>query len=311
MEYKDVQTFLAVRRTGSISKAAQELCLTQSAVSQRIHKLEEDLEIQLLVRNKGKRGVELTPQGEQFVPIAEQWSYLNAASYNIKKSPNRICLKVGGVDSVNCHLLPAFYKEYLDTNPLVDLDIYTYNSWDIYDLMEIGQIDIGIAHTNMTRRQYDIDQQLLFGEPYVVLLPVEHSIRIDAGAVHPSSLNPAHEAFAGFDLPLREWHDQCWPYAQPRMIINGSIDLLILPLLSHPEGWSVVPLSVAKSMARLYPVTWYSILEGPPERRCYFGTRKHLSTYAKETVSDFLQQLKRALAEIQGSPAGPGQETRT
>lgn len=64
MDTELARTFLAVIATGSFVEASQRLHLTQSTVSSRIQRLEEQLGAELFVRNKA--GTTLTPAGRQF-----------------------------------------------------------------------------------------------------------------------------------------------------------------------------------------------------------------------------------------------------
>lgn len=64
-----VRGFVAVGRRMSITLAAQDLCLTQSAVSRQIHALEEALGVKLLVR--GHRSIAFTPEGERLFSSAD------------------------------------------------------------------------------------------------------------------------------------------------------------------------------------------------------------------------------------------------
>lgn len=64
-----VRGFVAVGRRMSITLAAQDLCLTQSAVSRQIHALEESLGMKLLVR--GHRSIAFTPEGERLFRSAD------------------------------------------------------------------------------------------------------------------------------------------------------------------------------------------------------------------------------------------------
>ena len=58
--------FLKIIETGSFTKAAHELGYTQSAISQMVHSLEEELSTTLILRSR--KGVTLTPDGEEFLP---------------------------------------------------------------------------------------------------------------------------------------------------------------------------------------------------------------------------------------------------
>lgn len=76
MTQQGIEVFLAVAKLGSVSAAAQSLYITQPAVSRHLHALEEDLNCTLFVRSRGKRQVELTLQGRDFVPVVEKWQLL-------------------------------------------------------------------------------------------------------------------------------------------------------------------------------------------------------------------------------------------
>src|SRR5439155_1224464 len=62
MELRHLRTIAAVARHGSFSRAAEELHLAQSAVSQQIRRLEQELGVEVFRRSS--RSVELTPEGE-------------------------------------------------------------------------------------------------------------------------------------------------------------------------------------------------------------------------------------------------------
>lgn len=59
--------FIKIIETGSFTKAAEELGYTQSAISQMIHSLEEELSTTLILRSR--KGVTLTSDGEEFLPF--------------------------------------------------------------------------------------------------------------------------------------------------------------------------------------------------------------------------------------------------
>ena len=63
MDHKDITIFLELVRCRNISKTAENLYLSQSAVSSRLKALEAEMGCQLVLRFKGQRSVELTRQG--------------------------------------------------------------------------------------------------------------------------------------------------------------------------------------------------------------------------------------------------------
>ena len=69
MDIESQRTFLEVARTRHFGKAAEELCVTQSAVSARIRQLEQTLGLALLTRQRNN--IQLTPEGQQLRKHAE------------------------------------------------------------------------------------------------------------------------------------------------------------------------------------------------------------------------------------------------
>jgi len=69
MDIESLRTFLEVVRTRHFGKAAEELCVTQSAVSARIRQLEQTLGAPLFTRQRNN--IQLTPEGQQLRKHAE------------------------------------------------------------------------------------------------------------------------------------------------------------------------------------------------------------------------------------------------
>jgi DNA-binding transcriptional LysR family regulator len=67
---EEINTFLAVVRSGSLLQAAEIVSTTQSTVSYRIQSLERRIGHLLLLRSRGARGISLTAEGERFLDIA-------------------------------------------------------------------------------------------------------------------------------------------------------------------------------------------------------------------------------------------------
>ena len=72
MDRETLVTFLTIVSTNSVSRAAEQLYVSQSIVSKRLQQLETELGVSLIVRKKGTRGIELTPAGLSFLPMAVQ-----------------------------------------------------------------------------------------------------------------------------------------------------------------------------------------------------------------------------------------------
>jgi LysR family glycine cleavage system transcriptional activator len=136
--------FVAVGRRMSITLAAQDLHLTQSAVSRQILLLEERVGAKLLVR--GYRGLSLTPAGEQLfqvanVAIQQLQDVLGELHAAIEARPVRLTASIG---VTGLWLLPRL-KKFQRLHPQVDLRVSANNR--VLDLRQEG-IDLAIRYTS-------------------------------------------------------------------------------------------------------------------------------------------------------------------
>ena len=70
MDIQNLQTFLAVAKLGSFTKAAEQNFISPTAVMKQINKLESELDCTLLERSSA--GIRLKPEGEVFLTYAQQ-----------------------------------------------------------------------------------------------------------------------------------------------------------------------------------------------------------------------------------------------
>lgn len=146
MNIQKYQAFMAVVEQGSLTKAAEELGCTQSAVSHCINSLEEELGFTLLKRSRG--GAKLTNEGERLAPSvrnllnsAEQLSQTASAIRGLDSGTVRI----GAFTSVAVHWMPPVLKEFQQDYPKVDLRLLNGDYHDVEQWLQDGSIDIGFV----------------------------------------------------------------------------------------------------------------------------------------------------------------------
>lgn len=149
MTYEQIETFLTSITYGSISAAAKHLYVSQSTISSRIQQLEAELGVQLLIRQKGHRTIELTNYGHAFIPIASQWASLWKDTRHLKSMDNIQTLTVASVDAVNNYTFISFFSKYSANNSNIRLDIRTHHSNEIYSLVESRVADIGFVFSRI------------------------------------------------------------------------------------------------------------------------------------------------------------------
>ena len=117
MTQPEIEAFLAVAKTGSVTAAARRLYVTQPALSRRLRTLEEELGYPLVKRSKGVRVAELTEEGRAFIPLAEKYDALWREARAIPQGEGQKLLRLSSVGSVSSYLLPEVFSAFMAACP--------------------------------------------------------------------------------------------------------------------------------------------------------------------------------------------------
>lgn len=293
MDLMDMQVYLTIVKYNSISKAAEALFLSQSNLSRRLKQLEEELGVQLMYRHKGQANVVLTEKGRDFISIAQKWvdAYTEACSLHTRQS--KITLSIAGVHSLNFYILGSLYKALSTHEPPVELTIHTNHTWEIAELLNTHQIDIGFGIS--TNNYPDITSRLLFQEDYYVVR--RSSGHCKEQSVHPQDLKPEMEIYHTWAPEYQEWHNSWWSPNSPCFVkLNAA------PLISHfldtPEHWAIVPHSIAHTLQAEYPLDVLTLTDPPPRKNCYLFRLRHPRANSIRGLEIFDECLETFLKDI-------------
>lgn len=144
---ENYRVFCKVAQNKSFSKAAQELFLSQPAVSQSVRQLEEQLNIQLFTRTSKK--VELTAEGQLL------YEYASSALGLLESAEQQLSglqtlkvgqLRLGAGDMTAIHLLLPSLERFHQLYPKVHLSIYNRTSEGSLELLRAGKIDAAFVN---------------------------------------------------------------------------------------------------------------------------------------------------------------------
>lgn len=233
MDEKDFEVLSDLAKTCNISKTSQRLFTTQSAITKRLQKIEEDLQLQLFVRSK--KGLQPTPALESILPevraAMEAMARLKdyAASYNGEISGT---LRMGVSVNYARYRLPAVLADFMARYPKVDIHIKANRSINVYrDLMN-GETSFAIVRGEYAWRGGNM-----------ILSEDQHCL-VTNQAHERSALNEltfiARESDAGYMADLAAWmSEQGLRPSKSELIINDVET--ILTLVNQGVGWSVLP----------------------------------------------------------------------
>jgi len=157
MDLRQLRSFLAIAREGSITAAAEALHIAQPPLSQQLKQLEEELQVTLVER--GSRRSRLTDAGEILRNRAEQILALELSAKREILDYNAGLIGILSLGAVSSSGLPdadvkAFHARY----PGVVFDIYMADSYQVIDLLKKGIVEVGIVRTPFDAVDFDCRQ---------------------------------------------------------------------------------------------------------------------------------------------------------
>jgi DNA-binding transcriptional LysR family regulator len=175
--FRQIRYFVAVADCLSVSRAAQELHISQSAVTGSVRELEEGLGAKLLER--GPRGVTLTAQGHQFLlharrilgAMSDATHSLNAFTHHEEGQ-----LTIGVTSLVAGYYLSDALGRFRRLFPAVRLEVKEDEQPYLEHQIVNGEIDVGLLMTNRTIRHEAFDTELLTRSPLRLWLPANHAL---------------------------------------------------------------------------------------------------------------------------------------
>ena len=140
-----LQTLLAVAEYKNFTRAAEELNMTQPAVSHHIKQLEQEVNAPLFIRNKS--GLKLTPQGEIVVKYARRMNALNSKMYSELQNAERhlSLLRIGITHTSESNFTAAALAKYSNQKGKLKIILFTDTINNLYDMLENYEIDLAIV----------------------------------------------------------------------------------------------------------------------------------------------------------------------
>lgn len=170
MDIKSLRIIACVARLQSFSRAAEEVCLSNAAVSAAVSRIEEEIGLPLLERST--RFVRLTPLGEQFLPriqllIKDYDALLADLGHTVKHRSGPVA--VGCLASVAVRIMPRVLSLCRERHPDVRIEVRDAAANAVYEEVSSGRSDFAIVGTYAERPELEF--HTLTADPIVLICP--------------------------------------------------------------------------------------------------------------------------------------------
>jgi DNA-binding transcriptional LysR family regulator len=174
---RQVQYFVAVAEQGSVTRAAQNLSISQSSVTEALKELETDLGVELFERHP--RGLTITHNGHQFLRHATKIlaSVSDArTSFSGQQSALSGTLNIGVTSLVAGYVLSDLMARYRRACPGIEVSAIEDNGGYLEHLLVGGELDVAVMVISNLRDRMALQAEILETSPYRLWLPMGHPL---------------------------------------------------------------------------------------------------------------------------------------
>lgn len=232
MDEKDCELIEMLWETRNITKAAERLFTTQSALTKRIQKLEEELGCELFIRSR--KGVLFTPVAERILPYVRQVSDSMdriRSQVAIYRKEVAGTLKLGVSINFARYRLADVLKGFMDQYPNVDIHVSTMQSTNLYQSLVKNEISIAIVRGSF---KWNEGMVTLSEEPVCLVTAREH-----AGEPLNSYPYIGRHTDAGFYDKIQLWRAENGCQESRTNLWVDDIGSC-LEMVSRGIGWSIL-----------------------------------------------------------------------
>lgn len=188
MDIRQLKYFVAVANARNFTRASEQLHIAQPPLSRQIQLLEEELGVQLILRNS--RPLRLTEAGrvfyEQALQIINRIDQLKSATRQIGLN-ERQTLSIGFVPSTLYGGLPMLVRKLRHSYPDVDIQLVELTSTQQFAALKSGRIDVGFGR--IRSNDATVARTVLREERLVLAIPPGTPLAADAGRIGLKELN--------------------------------------------------------------------------------------------------------------------------
>jgi len=238
MDTKKLEVLEKIVEQASLTRAAEELGLTQSGVSHILAGLEEELGFPLLKRSRV--GARLTPEGERLMPLVRDvlrsLERLDQTAAELRGLAAGT-VRIGTFTSVAVHWLPGMIQEFQALYPRVEFKLLNGDYHDVDRWLADGSVDVGFITLPTALRCECVP---LREDRLLAVLPPAHPLaKMAVCPVREVAAEPFISLLETSDSDARRALDAAG--ARPNVRFTTKDDYAIIAMVSQGLGVSIMP----------------------------------------------------------------------
>jgi DNA-binding transcriptional LysR family regulator len=245
---RHLRAFVEIAHQGSFRRASEKLFLSQPALTVTINQLEELVGVRLF--NRTTRRVNLTTDGEDFLPIAERLvADFERAISDLKKSAERRGgqVNIAVLPSLTINLLPELLARFKGTNPGIRIILRDDNAKGVQRQVLNNESDFGIS--NLWEMDSELEYTPLTHDPVGLVCPPDHPLgkskgplawrKLEglpfAGMSRDTGVHKLINTIEGCPESIRLPEYEVLTMAALGGILEAKLAITVLPLLAVPS----------------------------------------------------------------------------
>lgn len=269
MNIRQLEYIVKISEEGSITKAANQLFITQSALDQQLLKLEKELGLQLFRRNRVD--FSLTPAGEVYVSYAKKIINLKNEAYQIINDlANKQCgtLSIGLTPERGIEMFMAVYPLFYEMYPNITVIPREIRVKSQLEMIQSDTLDLGFV-TISPAAQAGLKFYPILEEKFVLAIPRNHPYAAHANSAEASLATAdlslfENEAFVLMfkDSTQRSLIDPLFAKAgyEPHLILETASNQTLISMVEKGLSCSILPSYYVKNSNR---IVCFSLPENP------------------------------------------------
>ncbi|SMO74370.1 LysR substrate-binding domain-containing protein [Gracilimonas mengyeensis] len=298
MEVRQLKYLLSIGREGTFTAAAEKLFISQSALSQQVKSMEEELGVPLFDRSRNRlhfteAGALLHQRAKHIVREVEE---AKKAIHELEQL-YRGTLRIGVVQTINAYLIPKIVAHFSSRYPEVQLRVHELSAPEIERQLSEHELDLGLSFKPTDYPKLTFDP--LFEEELMLIVNPQHPFarreEVEAKALESEQLMLLSEGYC----TRRIW-DEAAKMADisPKVLIEmNTISSLLSALEDHPKAGTILP-ALTMKMKAAHGLSAIRIVHPSPTRTAGIlwraqGYRSKASRKLAEIATNMVQELKQ------------------